>query len=165
MITASVIKELILCFCDQQFYSCLVQRFTHKVMKYDMSVFGVILIRIFPAFSRIRTECGQIRYLSLFSPNAGKCGKNADQNNSEYGHFLRSVSRICFQKTCFFASVNPLEVIKKAFYFILNALSVLKIFKVLFWFFFFFGLVGKRFDKKAKVNFKYYDVYDVINGE
>ena len=31
------------------------------------------------------TEC-----LSVFSPNAGKCGKNADQNNSEYGRFLRS---------------------------------------------------------------------------
>ena len=30
-------------------------------------------------------------YFSVFSPNAGKCGKNADQNNSEYGHFLRSV--------------------------------------------------------------------------
>ena len=30
-------------------------------------------------------------YLSVFSPNAGKCGKNADQNNSEYGLFLRSV--------------------------------------------------------------------------
>ena len=24
--------------------------------------------------------------------NAGKCGKNADQNISEYGHFLRSVN-------------------------------------------------------------------------
>ena len=47
-----------------------------------------------PAFSRIRTEYGDIqsecRYLSVFSPNAGKCRKNADQNNSEYGHFLRS---------------------------------------------------------------------------
>ena len=32
------------------------------------------------------------KYLSVFSPNAGKCGKNADQNNSEYGHFLRSGS-------------------------------------------------------------------------
>ena len=31
-------------------------------------------------------------YLSVFSPNAGKCGKNVDQNNSEYGHFLRSGS-------------------------------------------------------------------------
>ena len=30
------------------------------------------------------------KYLSIFCPNAGKYGKNADQNNSEYGHFLRS---------------------------------------------------------------------------
>ena len=37
----------------------------------------------FPAFSHIRTE---------FSPNLGKCGKNADQSNSEYGDFLRSES-------------------------------------------------------------------------
>ena len=27
---------------------------------------------------------------SVFSLNAGKCGKNVDQNNSEYGYFLRS---------------------------------------------------------------------------
>ena len=40
----------------------------------------------FPAF-RLNTE----RYLSIFSPNAGKCWKNADQNNSEYGLFLRNV--------------------------------------------------------------------------
>ena len=32
----------------------------------------------------------------VFSPNAGKRGKNADQNNSEYGHFLRSDMIICF---------------------------------------------------------------------
>ena len=31
-----------------------------------------------------------VTYLSVFSPNAGKCWKNADQNNSENGHFLRS---------------------------------------------------------------------------
>ena len=29
--------------------------------------------------------------LSVFNRNAGKCGKNADQNNSEYGLFLRSI--------------------------------------------------------------------------
>ena len=40
------------------------------------------ILRIFTAFSRIRTEYG--------SPNAGKCGKNANQNNSECEHFLRS---------------------------------------------------------------------------
>ena len=50
------------------------------------SVFRVILVRIFPRFSCIRTEYGEI---SVFSPNAGKSGKNADQNNSKYGLFLR----------------------------------------------------------------------------
>ena len=40
-------------------------------------------------------------YLSVFSPNAGKCGKNADQNNSEYGHFLCS-TKIVSQKYLLF---------------------------------------------------------------
>ena len=31
-------------------------------------------------------------YLSVFSPNTGKCGENADQNNSKYRHLLRSES-------------------------------------------------------------------------
>ena len=52
-----------------------------------MSEFGVILVHIFLVFSRIRTKYGE--YLSVFSPNEGKCGKNVDQNNSHYGHFLR----------------------------------------------------------------------------
>ena len=34
-------------------------------------------------------------YLELFWSKCGKCGKNVDQNNSEYGHFLRSVKSIC----------------------------------------------------------------------
>ena len=55
------------------------------------SVFGVILVRIFPAFSRIRTKYGE----SVFSPNVGKCGKNADQNKSELWLFLRSAR--CFE--------------------------------------------------------------------
>ena len=49
-----------------------------------------------PHFSRIFLHSDWIRsdtpYLSVFSPNAGKCGENADQNNSKYGHFLRSES-------------------------------------------------------------------------
>ena len=44
---------------------------------------------------------------------------------------------------------------KNAFYFISKALFVLKIFK---FFSLFFGHVAKRFDKKDKVNFKFYDV-------
>ena len=57
-------------------------------------------LRISPHSVRIRENTGKMRTritpntdtlcLSVFSPNAGKCGKNADQNNSEYGHFLRS---------------------------------------------------------------------------
>ena len=63
---------------------------TDKHCAQQVSVFGVILAHSFPAFPRIRTEYGQI--LSIFSPNAGQCKNNADQNNSEYGHFLRSKS-------------------------------------------------------------------------
>ena len=62
----------------------------------------ILFIFLVPTFSRIPTEYGEIlrtesissvfctEYLSVFSPNAGKCGKNLDQNNTEYGHFLRS---------------------------------------------------------------------------
>ena len=43
---------------------------------WKVSVLGVILVRIFPHSNWIRT---------VFSPDAG----NTEQNNSEYGHFLR----------------------------------------------------------------------------
>ena len=52
-----------------------------------MFAFGVILVRIFPAFSRIRTSVfspnagkggKDAEYLSVFSPNAVKCGKDAE---------------------------------------------------------------------------------------
>ena len=39
-------------------------------------------------FSRIRTEYGEMRSISPYSV---RMGENTDQNNSEYGHFLRSV--------------------------------------------------------------------------
>ena len=58
---------------------------------YKVSVFGVILVRIFPVFSYIRTEFGLNSVSLRFNPNAEKWGKNADQNNSEYGHFFCSV--------------------------------------------------------------------------
>ena len=38
-------------------------------------------------FSRIRTEYGEIRSISAYLV---QMRENADQNNSEYGHFLRS---------------------------------------------------------------------------
>ena len=43
-------------------------------------------------FSRIRTEYGEIRSVSLYSV---RMRKNTDQNNSEYGHFSGSVY-FCF---------------------------------------------------------------------
>ena len=45
---------------------------------WKLSVFGVILVRIFWHFR--------------ISPYSVRMRENADQNNSEYGHFLRSVS-------------------------------------------------------------------------
>ena len=44
---------------------------------------------VFPHSHWIRRDT---EYLSVFSPNAGKCEKNADQNNPEYGNFLHSVA-------------------------------------------------------------------------
>ena len=44
--------------------------------------------RIFPHLDWIRRD----QYLSIFNPNAGKCRKNADQNNFKYRLFLFSVS-------------------------------------------------------------------------
>ena len=67
--------------------------------------------RIFPHSEWIRRET---KYLSVFSPNAGKCGKNADQNNSEYGHFIHSVDHNpsnMFHKWAALSqiSVNPIQ--------------------------------------------------------
>ena len=53
---------------------------------------------IFPHLDWIRRDT---EYLSVFSPNEGKCGKNVDQNNSEYGHFLRSEIVTLQIKTCY----------------------------------------------------------------
>ena len=55
---------------------------------WKVSVFRIILVRIFPHSDWIQTDT---EYLSL---NVGKYG----QNNSEYGHFLRSVKDDIF--TC-----------------------------------------------------------------
>ena len=41
----------------------------------------------FVAFSHIRTEYGEILYISPYSV---RMRENMDQNNSEYGHFLHS---------------------------------------------------------------------------
>ena len=43
---------------------------------------------LFSVLSRIRTEYGEIRSISLYLV---QMRENTDQNNSEYGHFSRSV--------------------------------------------------------------------------
>ena len=44
----------------------------------------------FPHFPSFGLNMERNLYFSVFSPNVGKCGKNADHNNSEYGLFLGS---------------------------------------------------------------------------
>ena len=61
---------------------------------------------------------------------------------------FKKVDFICFNG-------SPLKMTKNAFYFTLKALFVLEIFLSRL-----FSHVEKRFDKKAKVNFKIYDVTD-----
>ena len=45
-------------------------------------------------FSRIPTEYGEIL---LISPYSVRMRRNTDQNNSEHGHFLRSVVHSCLR--------------------------------------------------------------------
>ena len=66
-----------------------------------------------PNFSRIFSHSDWIRrdtsYLSVCTPNAGKCRKYADQNNSEYGHFLRSAVLMltCISSSLFNFKLEP----------------------------------------------------------
>ena len=59
--------------------------------------------------------------------------------------------------TQFLTTVGPLKMLKNASYFMWKALFVLKIFTFFSWI---FGYSGKQLDKKAKINFKIYDVTD-----
>ena len=54
---------------------------------------GPYLELFLSAFSHIRTEYGEIRSISPYSVIMRE---NADQHNSEYGHFLRNVRPFVF---------------------------------------------------------------------
>ena len=58
------------------------------------------------AFSRIRTEYGEIICLSVFCLNA----ENADQNNSNYGHFSRSEEDLVHNFLSYALSQEELDV-------------------------------------------------------
>ena len=53
------------------------------------------MVRIFPHLDWIRTECGKILRISPYSV---RMQENADQNNSIYGHSLRSVRDLYMYK-------------------------------------------------------------------
>ena len=57
--------------------------FLCESLRKKVFVFGVFWF----VFSRIRTKNGEIQCISLYSV---RMRENMDQNNSEYGHFLRS---------------------------------------------------------------------------
>ena len=75
--------------------------------------FRSVRIRRFsgPYFSRIFLHLEWIRrdtpYLSVLSPSAEKCVKNADHNNSEYGLFLRSENLKGTENECFSIKIYP----------------------------------------------------------
>ena len=58
----------------------------HLTLRKKVLVFGVILVRIFPAFGlNTKRYTVSLRY-------SVRTRENTDQNNSEYGHFLRSAN-------------------------------------------------------------------------
>ena len=64
-----------------------------------MSLFGIILVRIFPHSDWIwRDTPYSVRVWKILriSPYSVRTRENVDRNNSEYGHFSRSQSATCF---------------------------------------------------------------------
>ena len=61
---------------------------SYNFTAWKVSVFGVILARIFPHSDWLRRDT---EYLSVFSPNAGKY---RPEKNSVYGHFSRSLNHL-----------------------------------------------------------------------
>ena len=76
-----------------------------------LELFWFAFFRSFPHLLWIQRDT---EYHSVFSPNAGKHGKNAEQNNSEYGHFLRSFT--CNSASCIVRSMF-LKIILHLLYF------------------------------------------------
>ena len=65
-----------------------------------------------PAFSRSRIEYGEIRSISPYSV---RMWENADQNNSEYGHFSRSAGLKANISTSEIAEIVSMKWVKIAF--------------------------------------------------
>ena len=63
--------------------------FQLNIMTWKVSVFWVILVLIFPHSDWIRRDTPYL-FVSI-SPYSVQIRENADQSNSEWGHFLRSI--------------------------------------------------------------------------
>ena len=78
-------------------------------------------------------------FLNYLILHGGNCNKNRVKTLFEFGFYFE-VLQPCFRGALsglrqFFASESPLKMMKSAFYFILKALFILKIFKFLSWLF------------------------------
>ena len=99
----------------------------------------------FTVNSQLGRETGKTFFLSWTEIKK----MNAIANNVQVKEFKGTLSGL----RQFLATESPLKMMKNAFYFTPKALFILKIFKFSSWR---SGHVAKRFDKKDKVNFKFY---------
>ena len=72
-----------------------------------------------PHFFHIFLHSDRIRrdavYLSVFSPNVGKCGENGDQNNYEYGHSGINLESLTVHTVYIWIHFNTLSTIHRLF--------------------------------------------------
>ena len=73
---------------------------THECTAWNVSVFGVILVSIFPHSDWIRRDAD-------ITPCSYPMRENVDQNNSEYGHLLCSDGYYSFLSTVQASSFKP----------------------------------------------------------
>ena len=92
-----------------------------------MSVFGVILVRIFPHSDWIRGD-------TRISPYSVWLRENAYQNNSEYGHILRSIYSFNWNFVCLILSWCDMSIVDV--WFLCNFVSQMEALPKIFWIFF-----------------------------
>ena len=83
-------------------------------------------------------------------------GNNCLEENSSYLGNIKAGLPPSKKNSFVYFNESPLKIMINAFYFILKAVFVFKIFKFLSWLF--WSCKRKRLDKKAWVNFKVYDL-------
>ena len=103
--------------------------------------------KMYSGINKVKLEPRFIKHIRTFKVWFGTCNKK----------LLSVISCLDWRSTLGFETISDNRKMKYAFYFMLKALFVLEIFPFLSWR---FGYVEKRFDRKAELNFKIYDVTD-----